>query len=283
MATTPSRPAPSNVSNQRCAVSASRVMRGDVDRRLDAGERRLEPRPPLARTASPAATRRRGPAGRRRRSDAGVCSASRLTRDSAGWIRCSSVLEVQPVAARDDDLAVDDALLRQVRLDRRDDLGEVPGQRALVAAAQLDLVAVPEDDAAEAVPLGLVVDAVTDRAASSPPWPASASPAACTGRSMRVSQAGMRRSGAWPRSTPARRWRPPSWSCSPTGSRGSPGTAAPGAARAGRAGRLPARRPRRGGRHRVHARHRRGRGEETTYAVPMTYRARTAARARTRR
>ena len=65
-------------------------------------------------------------------------------------------LEVQPVAARDDDLAVDHALLGQVRLHRGDDLGEVAGQRPLVAAAELDLVAVAEDDAAEAVPLRLV-------------------------------------------------------------------------------------------------------------------------------
>ena len=36
------------------------------------------------------------------------------------------------------------------------ELGEVPRERALVAAAQLDLVAVAEDDAAEAVPLRLV-------------------------------------------------------------------------------------------------------------------------------
>ena len=41
-----------------------------------------------------------------------------------------------------------------------DHLGEVAGQRALVAAAQLHLVAVPEDDAPEAVPLRLVEHAL---------------------------------------------------------------------------------------------------------------------------
>ena len=41
-------------------------------------------------------------------------------------------------------------------LQRLDHLGEVAGQRLLVAAGQLHLVAVAEDDAAEAVPLGLV-------------------------------------------------------------------------------------------------------------------------------
>src|SRR3712207_7850397 len=53
------------------------------------------------------------------------------------------------------DLAVDHAPLGQPFLDRADHLGEVAGQRPLVAAAQLHLVAVPEDDAAEAVPLRL--------------------------------------------------------------------------------------------------------------------------------
>jgi hypothetical protein len=66
-------------------------------------------------------------------------------------------LEVQPVAVGDDDLAVDHAPRGQRRLHRLDHLGEVAGQRALVAAAQLHLVAVPEDDAPEAVPLRLVV------------------------------------------------------------------------------------------------------------------------------
>ena len=71
-------------------------------------------------------------------------------------------LEVQPVAAGDDDLAVDHAAVRQVGPQRLDDLGEVAGQRLLAAAGQLDLVAVAEHDAAEAVPLRLV-EVVTGR------------------------------------------------------------------------------------------------------------------------
>jgi hypothetical protein len=64
--------------------------------------------------------------------------------------------EVQGRAAGHHDLAVHDAALGQLGPDGRDDLGKVPGERALVARAQLDLVAVAEDDAAKAVPLGLV-------------------------------------------------------------------------------------------------------------------------------
>ena len=55
-----------------------------------------------------------------------------------------------------------------------DELGEVAGQRPLVAAAQLHLVAVAEDDAAEAVPLRLEDERRRRRAASARPWPASA-------------------------------------------------------------------------------------------------------------
>jgi hypothetical protein len=54
------------------------------------------------------------------------------------------------------DLAVDDAPFGQVRLDRLDDLREVPGHRALVAAPDLDLLLVAEDDGPEPVPLRLV-------------------------------------------------------------------------------------------------------------------------------
>jgi hypothetical protein len=68
-------------------------------------------------------------------------------------------LEVELVAGRDDDLRVHHAALRQLLLHRGHDLGEVAGHRPLVAAAQLDLVAVAEDDAAEAVPLRLVEEA----------------------------------------------------------------------------------------------------------------------------
>ena len=65
-------------------------------------------------------------------------------------------LEVELRAARQHDLAVDDAPLGQVLLHRRHDLREVAGERLLSAAGQLDLITVAEHDAAEAVPLGLV-------------------------------------------------------------------------------------------------------------------------------
>ena len=45
---------------------------------------------------------------------------------------------------------------REVRQHRLDDLGEVAGHRPFVAAADLHLVAVAEDDRPESVPLGLV-------------------------------------------------------------------------------------------------------------------------------
>jgi hypothetical protein len=54
------------------------------------------------------------------------------------------------------DLAVDDAARRQAPQDRLDHLREVAGHRALVAAADLHLVAVAEHDRAEAVELRLV-------------------------------------------------------------------------------------------------------------------------------
>ena len=71
---------------------------------------------------------------------------------------------------------------REVGEHRLDDLREVSGHRLLVAAADLDLVAVAEDDRAEAVPLGLVELAGRDVARSA--WRASATTGGITGRSM---------------------------------------------------------------------------------------------------
>ena len=53
-------------------------------------------------------------------------------------------------------LALPIGALGEARPHRFDDLGEVAGHRPLLAAADLDLVAVAEDDRAEPVPLGLV-------------------------------------------------------------------------------------------------------------------------------
>ena len=87
-------------------------------------------------------------------------------------------LEVEAVRRGDDDLAVDDAPCGQLRADRVEELGEVAGEGALVAAAQLDLVAVAEDDAAEAVPFGLEDEALGLRAGRMWPWRAWAGPGA---------------------------------------------------------------------------------------------------------
>ncbi len=72
------------------------------------------------------------------------------------------LLEVQPAAVGDDDLAVDDAAPRQLGPGRGDHFGEVAGERFRRTAGDLDVLAVPEDDDAEAVPLGLVLHAGGD-------------------------------------------------------------------------------------------------------------------------
>ena len=71
-------------------------------------------------------------------------------------------VEVEPVTARvgDDDLAVDDAALGQRVAERIEELGEVAAERTQLAGDQLQLVAVAEHDAAEAVPLRLEQPAV---------------------------------------------------------------------------------------------------------------------------
>ena len=108
--------------------------------------------------------------------DAGVCSASIRTRDCGGVHAQLQRLEVQPAVGGDDDLAVDHAPLGQLGDGRRHQFGEVAGHRPLVAAAELDLVAVAEADRPEAVPLRLVGRVGRDR--SPPISTASATPAA---------------------------------------------------------------------------------------------------------
>ncbi|HEX7595010.1 MAG TPA: hypothetical protein VF387_01580, partial [Gemmatimonadaceae bacterium] len=72
--------------------------------------------------------------------------------------RLESVLE--RVAPRDHDLPVHHAPARQLRLKRERELREVPAEGLLVAALDHELVPVPEDERAEAVPLGLEDPAV---------------------------------------------------------------------------------------------------------------------------
>ena len=89
-----------------------------------------------------------------------MVAASSSTRDVGRMDPLGQGVEVEAGRAGDDDLPVEHATVGQVGPQRVHQLGEVPGQRLLVAAAQHDVVAVPEDDAAEPVPLGLVEQAV---------------------------------------------------------------------------------------------------------------------------
>ncbi len=65
-------------------------------------------------------------------------------------------VEVETVGAGDHHLAIENAPFRKFPMEGFDQLGEVSGERLLVAAAQLDPVTFPEHDAAEAVPFRLV-------------------------------------------------------------------------------------------------------------------------------
>ena len=76
--------------------------------------------------------------------------------------------KVEAGAAGDDELAVEGERTLREREQRLDDLREVAGERALVAAAQVDLAAVAKDEAAEAVPLRLVYGAVERELAREP-------------------------------------------------------------------------------------------------------------------
>src|SRR5207245_4790012 len=64
-------------------------------------------------------------------------------------------LEVEPVLARDDDLAVEDAALWERGAKGRLELGEVPIERPQVATLDVDLVPVSEDERSETVPFRL--------------------------------------------------------------------------------------------------------------------------------
>ena len=65
-------------------------------------------------------------------------------------------VEVEAAGSSDDDLAIDHGPLGEGRPKRRLELGEVAVQGSQVAALHEELVAIPEDDGPEAVPLGLV-------------------------------------------------------------------------------------------------------------------------------
>jgi len=72
-------------------------------------------------------------------------------------------VEVEAPGPRDHDLAVHHGAIRERSEQRRRQLREVALQRPQVAALQEELVAIPEDDAAEAIPFRLVCPAVALR------------------------------------------------------------------------------------------------------------------------
>ena len=90
--------------------------------------------------------------------DAGAASASISTRDAAGWMRSSRASKSRPPSGGDDDLAVEHEprVGAAERPERALELGEVPVQRLEVAALDVDLGPVPEDEGPEPVPLRLV-------------------------------------------------------------------------------------------------------------------------------
>src|SRR4029079_13014508 len=62
-------------------------------------------------------------------------------------------LEIEPAVGCDDDLAVQHAAGGQPRAKRIDELWKVAIQRLLIAALDLDIVPVPEDQCAKPIPL----------------------------------------------------------------------------------------------------------------------------------
>src|SRR4051812_11139733 len=72
-------------------------------------------------------------------------------------------LELQAGGSGDDDLAVEDAALRDLAGERLDQLREVPVERLQLAALQIDLALVAENEAAKPIPLRLVEKAVAGR------------------------------------------------------------------------------------------------------------------------
>jgi hypothetical protein len=64
--------------------------------------------------------------------------------------------EVEPVSCRHDKLAVEDEAVFGHLGEILDELGKVAREGTIVAASQVDIAAVPENEAAKPVPLGLI-------------------------------------------------------------------------------------------------------------------------------
>ena len=86
---------------------------------------------------------------------AGVSAASRATRDAAGCVRSSSAAKSKP-PSRITTSSPSSTQVHRERTQRVDDLGEVPREWLVVAAAQLDVFTVDECEAAQFRPLRFV-------------------------------------------------------------------------------------------------------------------------------
>ena len=135
--------------------------RREVERRLRRSASSCLERARGAR-ANGAARRSRSPSHSRSKKtiDAGISLGEQLHARRGRVEAQLQRLEVERVAARDDDLAVEHAALGQLRLQRLEQLREVAVERLLVAALDEQLVAVAKDQRAEAVPLRLEDPAV---------------------------------------------------------------------------------------------------------------------------
>ena len=159
---TPSRPAPSNRSNQSRARTTSprhgrHVHPGDA--RSHVRGQRLAAVRERAGAEVLAVQREQIPGHEARRGLGGEQADARIGRMDPEQER----IEVEAAGSGDHHLAVDHDPGRQGGHQGRHELGEVALQRPQVAALQDQLVAVPEDEAAEAVPLRLVCPPIAVR------------------------------------------------------------------------------------------------------------------------
>jgi hypothetical protein len=123
-------------------------------------EKLLEPAPPLGERRLPEVVAAEGDEveGDERRGRLGA-----ETRDARrrGVEPREERLEVEAAVVDDDELAVEDDVGGAAQLaERVHDLGEVPCERPLVAASEVDVLPVPERETAEAVPFRLVEEPV---------------------------------------------------------------------------------------------------------------------------
>ena len=159
LAMTPSRPAPSNRSNQSAASARSVVAGVRWIGGSTLASERGEPLAALALRHRPqvlVVQRQQVPRHERGGRLRGEHPDPRLGRVDAQQQR----LEPQAAVGRDHDLAVEHAALRQLGAERLGELRKVAVQRLEVTALRVDLVAVLEHDRAEAVPLRLEQPAV---------------------------------------------------------------------------------------------------------------------------